>query len=214
MAQSHKPQAMDFDLAAENRRMGRWVLVLVLCFFSVIIAVNVTMAVLANRNWSGLVVKSAYVEGQAFNQKVADARAQAERNWHSALSFDQGVLRFQISDAQGQALDFQRARVEIGRPAFEQQDVVLELTQDASGGFGRCPSKPLMRKGNPIAARRVCSCAMMAKGCCNDLLCAETHNTGAGRAGLGRWTEPRTQPSSDGPSASPGNRADWRRTRR
>ena len=135
MAQSHKPQAMDFDLAAENRRMGRWVLVLVLCFFGVIISVNVTMAVLANRNWTGLVVKSAYVEGQAFNQKVADARAQAERNWHSALSFDAGLLRFQVSDAQGQALDFQSARVEIGRPAFEQQDLVVMLSKDADGGL-------------------------------------------------------------------------------
>lgn len=123
------------ELAIENRRMARWVLVLVLSFFTVIILVNVTMAVLANRNWTGLVVKSAYVEGQAFNQKIADARAQAARNWHSQLSFDQGVLRFSIHDAQGQTLAFEQAKIKIGRPAFEQQDLVLTVTRDSSGGL-------------------------------------------------------------------------------
>ncbi len=140
MTQTHKTGVLDaklgtVDLAAENRRMARLVLLLVVSFFTVIIGVNVTMAVLANRNWTGLVVKSAYVEGQAFNQKQAEARAQAARKWHSALSFDQGLLRFQVFDDQGQALAFEQARVQLGRPAFEQQDFELVLSQDASGAL-------------------------------------------------------------------------------
>ncbi len=133
MSQVRESRILDTELAAENRRMARWVLVLVLTFFSIIIAVNVFMAVLANRNWTGLVVKSAYVEGQVFNEKLAEARAQAALNWHSDFGYQAGTMRFNVFDDQGQRQAFQAATAKIGRPANEQSDMTLVLTPDASG---------------------------------------------------------------------------------
>lgn len=133
MSHVRESRILDAELAAENRRMARWVLVLVLSFFSVIIAVNVFMAVVANRNWTGLVVKSAYVEGQVFNEKIAEARAQAALNWHSELSYQQGVLRFGIFDAQGRSQAFEQASVTIGRPANEYSDMKVALAPAGDG---------------------------------------------------------------------------------
>lgn len=135
MSQIRDARILDAELAAENRRMARWVLVLVLTFFSVIIAVNVFMAVVANRNWTGLVVKSAYVEGQVFNEKVAEARAQAALNWHSAFDYRAGTLSFSVFDDQGQSQTFQSAVAKVGRPSNEQDDQVIALVPAGEGGL-------------------------------------------------------------------------------
>ena len=46
---------------------GRHMAIIMVAFFGVIIAVNLTMATLASRSWTGLVVKNSYVESQKFN---------------------------------------------------------------------------------------------------------------------------------------------------
>lgn len=133
MSQVRETRILDTELAAENRRMARWVLVLVLSFFSVIIAVNVFMAVVANRNWTGLVVKSAYVEGQVFNEKLAEARQQAALNWHSDFGYQGGTLSFSIFDDKGQSQAFQSATAKVGRPANEQSDMTLVFQPQGTG---------------------------------------------------------------------------------
>ncbi|MER8389332.1 FixH family protein [Mesorhizobium sp. M1380] len=41
-----------------------------LAFFATIIIVELTMAVLASRSWTGFVVKNSYVESQEFDRKA------------------------------------------------------------------------------------------------------------------------------------------------
>ena len=49
---------------------GRHMLAIMLAFFGVIIAVNLVMATLASKSWTGLVVKNTYVASQQFNRKA------------------------------------------------------------------------------------------------------------------------------------------------
>lgn len=49
--------------------------------FLVVIAVNLAMAVLATRSFTGLVVPNGYVASQDFNRWLAAGRAQAELGW-------------------------------------------------------------------------------------------------------------------------------------
>ena len=54
---------------------GRHMLVIMVAFFSVIIAVNLTMAFFARSSWTGAVVENTYVASQQFNRKAAEGRA-------------------------------------------------------------------------------------------------------------------------------------------
>ncbi|MGO4840209.1 FixH family protein, partial [Rhizobiaceae sp. 2RAB30] len=65
---------------------GRHMLAIMVAFFGTIIAVNVTMATLAGRSWTGFVVKNSYVASQEFNRKAEQGRAQAALGWESRLT--------------------------------------------------------------------------------------------------------------------------------
>ena len=55
---------------------GRHMLLIMLAFFGVIISVNIVIAVIANKSWTGLIVKNSYVASQEFNAKISDANKQ------------------------------------------------------------------------------------------------------------------------------------------
>lgn len=115
------------------RFSGRHMLVCMLAFFGTIIAVNVTMAMLAAGTWTGLVVENSYVASQKFNDALRNARHQNESGLRSRVSFEAGALAFRIADGTGTRLKPVEATVWLGRPAFEQQDRLLEARCDASG---------------------------------------------------------------------------------
>ena len=97
------------------------------CFFGVIIAVNVTMATLASKSWTGLVVRNSYVASQQFNAQLADARAQRESGIQSEISYHHGQLYLELKDRDGRTLPVSRLAISIGRPAFEQSDQTIEV---------------------------------------------------------------------------------------
>lgn len=104
-------------------------------FFGVIIAVNVTMAVLASGSWTGLVVESSYVASQRYNDELLIAKAQREAGLHSDLTYSDEKLSFTLKDAQGAPLDASELMAAIGRPAYEQEDRIYHLTKTASGTY-------------------------------------------------------------------------------
>ena len=67
--------------ASQRPIEGKHVLAGMVAFFGVIIAVNLTLAVLANTSWTGLAVENGYVASQHFNAELADARRQGELGW-------------------------------------------------------------------------------------------------------------------------------------
>lgn len=112
---------------------GRHMLAVMLGFFGVIIAVNVTMAVFANTSWTGFVVKNSYVAGQQFNRKVADARKQDALGWTGTLSIEDGVVRYALADASGSRVAASGGTVTLRRPANDREDMTLALAPSPAG---------------------------------------------------------------------------------
>jgi len=114
---------------------GYHMLTLILAFFGVIIAVNLTMATLARTSWTGLVVQNTYVASQEFNRKAEEGRAQAALHWQGKLTLADGTLRYQLADAAGKAVLPTSVKVAFRHPAYDAEDRVIDLVRRADGGF-------------------------------------------------------------------------------
>lgn len=126
----NQPSAKDQPAAGEFT--GRHMLAIMLAFFGVIITVNLTMAVMANTSWTGLVAKNTYVASRDFNRKAGDARRQAALGWTSDLSIAGGRLRYALADASGERVELSGGTAILRRPVSERED--LTLTMAVSGG--------------------------------------------------------------------------------
>jgi nitrogen fixation protein FixH len=119
--------------ARERTFTGRHMLIVVVSFFGVVIAVNLTMAVLASQTWTGLVVKNSYVASQHYNEVLAEARQQDSLGWNGALAYDGERLVFALRDRDGLPVHVLDARVRVSRPTHERDDQAVDLTPTSSG---------------------------------------------------------------------------------
>lgn len=62
---------------------------IIVAFFGVVIAVNLTMAVFATRTFGGVVVKNSYVASQKYNGWLAAARRQQKLAWTIEPALDE-----------------------------------------------------------------------------------------------------------------------------
>lgn len=71
------------DTPSKNgfRLKGWHVLMITVAFFIVVFAVNIGMAVLAVKTFSGVQTEKPYENGLAFNKDIANAEAQNARHW-------------------------------------------------------------------------------------------------------------------------------------
>lgn len=106
---------------------GRHMLMIMIAFFAVIIAVNVTMATVAGTSWTGFVVRNSYVASQEFNGRVAAARAQAGLGWSATLLVEQGEARLTIVDREGRAVPIRAASLALRNPASDRKDSTVQL---------------------------------------------------------------------------------------
>ena len=104
-----------------------------LAFFGVIITVNLTMAAFATRSWTGLVVKNSYVASQAFNRELEQAKVQAARGWTGDIIYHNGAVVLALTDKAGQPVVLDTSIVQIGRPAFEQEDHRVVMVHQGNG---------------------------------------------------------------------------------
>ena len=112
---------------------GRHMLVIMLAFFGVIIAVNLTMASFANSSWSGLVVKNSYVASQEFNEKAAAGRAQAALGWSATMAFADGEFVYSLADKDGKPVRIDGAVAQFRRPITDVEDQSVALMKTGSG---------------------------------------------------------------------------------
>lgn len=80
---------------------GRHMTAILVAFFGVVIAVNITMATLASSTFGGTVVDNSYVASQHYNKWLAAARAQDRLGWQTGLSLGADrhpVLRVDAGD--------------------------------------------------------------------------------------------------------------------
>ena len=121
----NEPSAKDRPAAGEFT--GRHMLAIMLAFFGVIITVNVTMAVMANTSWTGLVVKNTYVASRDFNRKAGEGQRQAALGWTAELSIAGGRLRYALADASGQPVELSGGTAILRRPVSDREDMTLTL---------------------------------------------------------------------------------------
>ena len=114
---------------------GRHMLAIMLAFFGVIIAVNLTMATLASRSWTGLEVKNSYVASQDYNAKLAVADRQHARGWKSSLRYGGDTLTLTMTNAAGDALRGAGLTALLKRPVHENDDRPLDFHEASPGIF-------------------------------------------------------------------------------
>jgi nitrogen fixation protein FixH len=116
------------DAMPANRELkGKHVFAAFILFFGVIIAVNFTMARLASTSWTGLVVKNSYVASQQFNGELSNAQKQKALGLKSSVSYGAHTLALNLYDEDGNIMIADQLKAEIGRPAYEQADRVLDF---------------------------------------------------------------------------------------
>lgn len=117
------------------RFTGWHMLAVMVAFFGVVIAVNMTMAVFARTSWTGLVVENSYVASQQFNEKMAETRAQAALGWTGGLTLENGHARYRIVDRAGHGVPIKAVALTFKHPVDDREDQRLTLTRDGDGSF-------------------------------------------------------------------------------
>ncbi len=108
---------------------GRKVFVITAAAFGVIIAVNVTMAVLAVGTFPGLETKNSYVASQKFD---ADRAAQVALGWQVAAEVEAGKLRLTITDADGRPVEPATLAATLGRATHVGEDTAPDFAFDGA----------------------------------------------------------------------------------
>lgn len=114
---------------------GRHMLAIMIAFFTVIISVNVFMAMESVRTWTGLVVQNSYVASQEFNTKLGIAREREAAGWQGGLAYENAELHFTLIDKDGAPLPVQSVMIDISRPIGVKEDQTVELTRQPDGSF-------------------------------------------------------------------------------
>lgn len=126
-------------MSGTSRRTGEFtgwhMLAIMVVFFGIIIAVNLTMAVMARRSWTGTVVENTYVASQQFNARAAAGRAQDALGWQPDLDVAAGIVTFHLRDATGAPVEADLARAYFRHPAYDSADREALLARQPDGTF-------------------------------------------------------------------------------
>lgn len=106
---------------------GRKVLIFTVGAFSVIIAVNITMAVFAVGTFPGLEVKNSYVASQKFDDERA---AQEALGWDVAAEVHEGMLTIAFTGRSGYPVEVQSLQATVGRATHTREDVAPAFAYD------------------------------------------------------------------------------------
>lgn len=134
-------------MSGSARRKGEFtgwhMLAIMVVFFGIVIAVNLTMAVMARRSWTGTVVENTYVASQQFNARAAEGRAQAALGWQSDLTIAGGVVTYRLTDADGAPVAAaDEARAYFRHPAYDSADRQAVLPRQPDGSFSAAVDLP------------------------------------------------------------------------
>lgn len=103
----------------EREFTGRHAAIVFIGAFSVIVGVNIVLAVSALRSFPGLEVANSYVASQEFD---ARRNAQAALGWTARAAFDGQDLRLSILDARGRPADVATLTATVGRRTEARDD--------------------------------------------------------------------------------------------
>ena len=114
---------------------GRHMLLIMIAFFGIVIGVNVGMAVLSSRTWTGLIVPNTYVASQEYQGKLDALHAQQALGWVAELSYSDGMIRLTCRDGDDQPVDLGEVTVQLSRPIGTLGERTLVLVPTEAGVF-------------------------------------------------------------------------------
>ena len=117
---------------------GRHVLAMFVGGFSIIIAVNLALAVNAVRTFPGLEVANSYVASQEFEDRRS---AQDALGWEVRADYAEGTLRLQVEDAEGRPVDARLFAATVGRPTMRAADSALAFDSDGQVRIDLAPGR-------------------------------------------------------------------------
>jgi nitrogen fixation protein FixH len=114
------------------------VLVMLLAFFGVVIAVNVTMMDLAITTLPGTEVDSPYSASLAYEKEIAAAHAQDARHWEVDAHVERGadgaaLLQLTARDKEGRPVAGLKFVGRFERPTDKRADLAAELSEVGTG---------------------------------------------------------------------------------
>lgn len=124
---------------------GGKVLAMLVAFFGVVFAVNMTMMQLAIQTMPGTEVDSAYTASLAYEKEIAIAHDQNARNWkvdaHIERAPDGGTsLRVEARDDNGKPMSGLKFQGRLERPIDRRADRPVELAETGIGIYrGKAP---------------------------------------------------------------------------
>jgi nitrogen fixation protein FixH len=128
----------DFNPGGRRRGLrGLHVLLAFIGFFVTVFAVNGVMIYEAISTFGGVETGDAYRKGLAYNQRIAQGKAQELRGWRDTLAYAPATerLRLDVTDHEGVAVPDLVVSGQIGRPATDRFDRRLEFTQTGPGTY-------------------------------------------------------------------------------
>lgn len=125
---------------------GRHISAILIIFFAIVIAVNVTMATIAVKGFGGTVVDNSYVASQEFNGWLRKARAQTALGWHETIGIDAGRhLTLAPRGADGRPIAGATIRAIALHPLGRAPDIRLTFVQVAPGRYRSIRAVPVGR---------------------------------------------------------------------
>nr|WP_295887320.1 FixH family protein [uncultured Devosia sp.] len=128
-------------MARTREFTGGHMLLITIAFFTVVIGVNVAMAVSASRTWTGLVVANSYVASQEFQVKSDAAHRQNAAGWTMDITYRDGRLIVQIA-ADGRELELAQVEAFVRRPVGGNDDATVPLSLGPGGYEGAIDLAP------------------------------------------------------------------------
>ena len=114
---------------------GRHMLMTFLLFFGIVFAVNIFMAVMAVRSWTGLVVENSYVASQHFNEDVAALNKSAALGISHHMHFEKGKLFLSLQRADGESVNPDSVQISFERPFGVSREQIVTARRLSPGQY-------------------------------------------------------------------------------
>ena len=121
--------------AAAARSLWRLFPYFIVAGLGLVVAVNITMAVLAHRSAPGLAVQGSFATSNAYGRIQEEARRQVSLGWSLDVSLRDGHLETRLAGANGAPLPGGRLRATATRPVGDGTTLTLEMLEVAPGRF-------------------------------------------------------------------------------
>lgn len=126
-----------------RRFTGYHAALILICFFGVVIAVNLVMARFALSTFGGTIVDNSYVASQKYNDWLAQSRAQEEHGWQVADPVRSGkALQVSVRNARGEPLTGASITTIAHHPVGRGEAVALEYVEVSPGQYASTHALP------------------------------------------------------------------------